>query len=152
MVAARFCSECGERLRVKRPGTLPFRSFCPRCSPHFRRIRLMLIAVPFLCAAIGFAIGHYTSAHEPFSFIGTPVDLSANPVARSADATNHLSSQGNETPSHPEQLAISSSAAEAICGARTKSGKPCQRKVKGGGYCWQHRDRQAPKKEGSAGK
>jgi hypothetical protein len=150
MAAARFCSECGERLRVKRPGILPFRSLCPRCSPRFRRIRLMLIAVPFLCAAIGFAIGHYTSAREPFYFIGTPVDLRANRVARSADANNHLSSPGNETLTHPEQLVISASAAEAICGARTKSGKPCRRKVKGGGYCWQHRDRQAPKKEGSA--
>ena len=151
MAAARFCSECGERLRVKRPVILTFRSFCPRCSPRFRHIRLMLIAIPFLFAAIGFAIGHYTSAREPFYFIGTPVDLNANRVARSADTNNHFSSPGSDTLPHPEQLVISSSAAEAICGARTKSGKPCQRKVKGGGYCWQHRDRQAPKKEGSAG-
>jgi hypothetical protein len=27
----------------------------------------------------------------------------------------------------------------SICGARTKSGKACRRKVKGGGYCYQHR-------------
>ena len=139
MAAARFCSECGERLRVKRPGILPFRSFCSRCSPRFWRIRLMLIAVPFLCAAIGFAIGHYSSPREPFYFIGTPVDLSADRAAPSADANNHLSSPGGETLTHPEQLVISSSASEAICGARTKSGKPCRRKVKGGGYCWQHR-------------
>jgi hypothetical protein len=26
-----------------------------------------------------------------------------------------------------------------ICGAPTKSGKPCRRRVKGGGRCWQHR-------------
>lgn len=25
------------------------------------------------------------------------------------------------------------------CGARTKSGGSCRRKVSGGGYCWQHR-------------
>ena len=151
MAAARFCSECGERLRVKRPGILPFRSFCPRCSPRFKRTRVMLIAIPFLCAAIGFAIGHYTSAREPFYFIGTPVDLAPNRVARSADPNNSISSPRRETLTHPEQPVISPSAAEAICGARTKSGKPCRRKVKGGGYCWQHRDRQAPKKEGSAG-
>jgi hypothetical protein len=151
MAAPKFCSECGERLKVKRPGILPFRSFCPRCSPRFKRIRVMLIGIPFLCAAIGFAIGRYTSAREPFYFIGTPVDLSANRVARLADANNRLSYPRNETLTRPEQLVISSTAAQAICGARTKSGKPCQRKVKGGGYCWQHRDRQAPKKEGSAG-
>jgi hypothetical protein len=139
MAAARFCSECGERLKVKRSDILPFRSFCPRCSPRFRRIRLMLIAIPFLCAAIGFASGHYTRTRESFYFIGTPVDLSANRVAPSADNNNDHSSRGSETLTQPEQLVISPSAAEAICGARTKSGKPCRRKVKGGGYCWQHR-------------
>ena|SRR5882724_8534718 len=151
MAAARFCSECGARLKVRRPAILAFPSFCPRCPPRFRRIRLTLIAVPFLCAVIGFAIGHYTSAREPFYFIGTPVDLGANRVAGSADPNNRLSSPRSETLTHPEQLVTSSSTTEAICGARTKSGKPCRRKVKGGGYCWQHRDRQAPKKEGSAG-
>jgi hypothetical protein len=151
MAAAKFCSECGERLKAKRPGILTFRSFCPRCLPRFRGIRLMLIAIPLLCAAIGFAVGHYTSSREPFYFIGTPVNLSAKRVAPSADNNNDRSSRGSETLTQPEQLVISPSAAEAICGARTKSGKPCRRKVKGGGYCWQHRDRQAPKKEGSAG-
>jgi hypothetical protein len=150
MAAARFCSECGERLKVKRTGILPFRSYCRRCSPRFRRIHLMLIAIPLLCAAIGFGVGHYTSTREPFYFIGSPVNLSANRVAPSADNNNDHSSSGSETLTQPEQLVISPSAAEAICGARTKSGKPCRRKVKGGGYCWQHRDRQAPKKVGSA--
>nr|AUN37137.1 hypothetical protein [uncultured bacterium] len=28
-----------------------------------------------------------------------------------------------------------------ICGAPTASGRPCQRKVHGGGYCWQHKDK-----------
>ncbi|HWO00750.1 MAG TPA: DUF5763 domain-containing protein [Blastocatellia bacterium] len=28
-----------------------------------------------------------------------------------------------------------------VCGALTKSGRPCQRRVKDGGYCWQHRDK-----------
>ena len=144
MAAARFCSECGERLRVKRPGILPFRSFCPRCSPRFKRTRLMLIAIPFLCAAIGFAIGHYTSAPEPFYFIGTPVNLSANGVAPSADKDKNHPSRGSETPTQSDRLVISPSQAEAICGARTKSGKPCRRKVKGGGYCWQHRGGQTP--------
>lgn len=147
MAAARFCSECGERLKVKHAAIPLFRSFCPRCSTRFRRTRLILIAVPLLCAVIGFALGHYTSAREPFYFIGTPVDLTANRVAPSADNNSDHSSRGNATLTRPEQLVISSSAADTICGARTKSGKPCRRKVKGGGYCWQHRDKNGPKKE-----
>ena len=150
MAAIGFCSECGERLKVKRVRRLPFRSFCPKCSPRFRRTRLILIAVPLLCAVIGFAIGHYTSAREPFYFIGTPVDLTANRVAPSTDNNSDHSSRGNATLTRPEQLVISPSAAGTICGARTKSGKPCRRKVKGGGYCWQHRDGLTPKSERSA--
>lgn len=141
MAAARFCSECGEQLRVKRVSSLPFRSFCSRCSPRFRRARLMLIAAPVLCAAIGFAIGHYASAREPFFYIGTPVESSASRTAPSTDHTSAHSPAATEARTQRERLVISSSGADAICGARTKSGKPCQRKVKSGGYCWQHRSK-----------
>ena len=30
-----------------------------------------------------------------------------------------------------------------VCGARTKKGTPCQRRVRGPGRCWQHRGMQA---------
>ncbi|MFV0389060.1 MAG: hypothetical protein ACK5NT_09920 [Pyrinomonadaceae bacterium] len=30
-----------------------------------------------------------------------------------------------------------------FCGARTKKGKPCSRRVKGGGRCWQHKGQKA---------
>jgi hypothetical protein len=30
-----------------------------------------------------------------------------------------------------------------VCGARTKKGTPCQRRVRGPGRCWQHRGRNA---------
>lgn len=32
-----------------------------------------------------------------------------------------------------------SSSGSQYCGAPTKDGTPCKRKVKGGGYCWQHK-------------
>jgi hypothetical protein len=139
MAAARFCSKCGARLKVKRTTTLPFRSFCQECSSSYHRIRLMLIAVPVFCVTIGFAIGHYTSAREPFYLIGTPVDLSAPRVPPSSNRNGDPSSGGNATLRQPEQLVISPSAPGSLCGAQTRSGKPCRRKVKGGGYCWQHR-------------
>ena len=31
-----------------------------------------------------------------------------------------------------------SNSSTSLCGAKTKSGKRCKRKVKGGGYCYQH--------------
>jgi hypothetical protein len=139
MAAARFCSECGARLKVKRTSNLPFRSFCPECSPRVNRIRLLLLALPILCVAIGFAIGSYTTTREPFYFIGTPIDTGVNRVRSSSDNNGNPSSGGNATLRPPEQRAISPGAVGSFCGAQTRSGKPCRRKVKGGGYCWQHR-------------
>jgi hypothetical protein len=145
MAGARFCSECGTRLKVKRRRVLPFRSFCPECSPHYHRMRLLLVAVPLVCAAIGFSIGHYTTVREPFYLIGTPVDLSTNSVPASSVGNVDAYAGGNTSLRQPERM-LTPSAAGTVCGAQTKSGKPCRRKVKGGGHCWQHRTPLAPAK------
>jgi hypothetical protein len=145
MAAARFCSECGERIKIKHAASLISRSlisrsFCSQCSPQFNRARLTLIVTPILCGALGFAAGHYTTAREPFYYIGTPVDSASSRTAPLSDAAAHSPDRtGAAAPR--EQPVKSSTRTEAICGARTKSGKPCQRKVKGGGYCWQHRSK-----------
>jgi hypothetical protein len=147
MAAAKFCSECGEQLKVKAITRLPFRAFCAQCSPRFNRARLILFAAPALCAGIGFAFGNYTKTREPFYYIGSPVESGASRSDHSAERNAAPSSRATESGMQREQLVISPSATEAICGARTKSGKPCQRKVKGGGYCWQHRAKAATGKE-----
>jgi len=139
MAAPRFCSECGERLMVKRLGSLPFRAFCSRCSPRFRPARLMLIVALASCVAIGFTIGHYTAAREPFYYIGTPIDPNSVRIKPPPDDTSTHPSRSSESVTQREHMVISPSGAEGICGARTKAGKPCQRRVKVGGYCWQHR-------------
>ena len=41
--------------------------------------------------------------------------------------------QENSSATTPRKSTVST------CGARTKSGKPCRRKVKGGGFCYQHK-------------
>jgi hypothetical protein len=130
MRATRFCSACGEPVN-SRQTSLPLRSFCRRCSPKFNRARLILLATIPVCIAIGYAAGRFTSLHKPFVLIGTPVDQPAG-----APSSNPASSTiRRETERHPGESIPSAQ----ICGARTKSGKPCQRKVKGGGHCWQHR-------------
>ena len=137
-MAARFCSECGARLKVKQTITLPLRSFCSQCSPRRHLMQLSLIAAAFLLAAIGFAFGRYTSSREPFYFLGTPVDLTANRVRPSIDANRDYSS-GATVLQKPTELLTSPNAAGTLCGAPTKAGRPCKRRVKGHGYCWQHR-------------
>ena len=140
MRAAKFCSECGKQLKAGHASVLPIRSFCPHCSPRFRGARFMLIASLALCAAGGYTVGHYTTPRPPFYLIGTPIDLNAN---RARPSVNHDSV---DSPGRREVQAANSNTVESVCGAPTKSGRPCKRKVIGGGYCWQHRDKFAPKK------
>jgi hypothetical protein len=42
----------------------------------------------------------------------------------------------SERPTEPDEVVY-------ICGARTKKGTPCQRRVRGPGRCWQHRGQPA---------
>ena len=147
MTAAKFCSKCGERLKRERVSILPVRPFCDRCSKCFGRVRLVSIATLLVCAAAGFAVGRYTTRREPFYFIGSQIDLRANHTARSGDPASARSTRRSESSTDQHPVISPSPEAETICGARTRSGKPCRRKVKGGGYCWQHRDRPSARQE-----
>lgn len=137
MAAARFCSECGERLQVKRRAVLPLRAFCARCSPRFRTVRLISAAILVL-ATIAFAASRLNTEREPFYLIGTPLEQLSTKSGTAA-------SPGAIESTRSSAQTVAGDSVIAICGATTRSGKPCQRKVKGGGYCWQHRDKPAEK-------
>lgn len=94
----------------------------------------MLLAAMSACAAIGFAAGHFTSSREPVYPIGTPVEQALDSPAPTQNASSTNQRDQITQTKRPGTLAE-----EHVCGAPTKSGKPCQRRVKGGGYCWQHR-------------
>jgi hypothetical protein len=89
---------------------------------------------------IGYAFGRYAAPRQPFYLLGTPIDpVTDGNKRREANAQANANKSG-------QPPAPSTDAAVKPCGAPTKSGRPCRRKVVGGGYCWQHRDRYGPKK------
>jgi hypothetical protein len=139
MMAAKFCSECGDRLVLRQTATL-FRARCPRCDRKRRPVRLILISIHILCVVAGFAIGNYSKTPEPFYVIGTPIDLRS--ARQSADRIADPATGANKGGGSESRTASDARSVETICGAPTKSGRPCRRKVKGGGYCWQHRNSQ----------
>jgi len=150
MQSPRFCCECGEKLFARRRRGLPGRAFCKECAPTVWRSRFGLIAALALLIAISFAAGRLTASREPFYFIGTPVDLAPAPD-RSAE-NNSLPQPAQQTGA-PTQTELSQSelsqtglteTGSALCGAPTKSGGACRRRVRGGGYCFQHRDKLKP--------
>lgn len=102
-----------------------------------------MLAAALVLATIAFAISRFPAQREPFYFIGTPLESSAN-------GGPSISSPSVDSLRSSDQAVTSTNSVARICGAPTRSGKPCQRKVKGGGYCWQHRDKSVEK--GSTGR
>jgi hypothetical protein len=88
-----------------------------------------------MCAGLGYAVGRYTTTREPIYIIGTPIQTDAKGMTLPKPKSTSV--DGNASQVRP---LTETAATTAICGARTKSGKTCQRKVKGGGFCWQHRN------------
>ena len=130
-----FCSECGERLKTKRARLLFPRARCYQCDRGLRRSSSILLSgMLVLSLSAGFVVGRYTRKPEPFYIIGTPIQPRSSSPVSSADG-------GSQEDVHPEGQVERRSGAQvdSICGAPTRSGKPCQRRVRGGGFCWQHR-------------
>jgi hypothetical protein len=119
-----FCSECGERIVRLRWRVWTSRRFCDKCSPGFRRAHL----VQRTCAAasvllLGILIGRGWRSERPPLVIQRMANVSP---------PGEASSQPSITVEQTYQ-----------CGARTKKGTPCSRRVHGPVRCWQHKGAKA---------
>ena len=132
--SAKFCSSCGERLSLKPGRFWRKKSRCVACGPRLGYSGLGLGVILAAALACAFLAGRITAPKQPFQFIGTRVnDTEINSNGSAPNAANAATGE-------QERMAAALTAAnETVCGAPTRSGKPCQRKVKFGGRCWQHR-------------
>ncbi|HEX8635856.1 MAG TPA: hypothetical protein VF703_17030 [Pyrinomonadaceae bacterium] len=150
MYQPNFCAECGGRVARVRWRVWTSRRFCVGCEKRFRRGRLLrpLVACVALLG-VGFGVGRAMRDAPPPLVIERrappPAPLASQLPAASAatDASKDLRPQvfgadGTETerPTEPGEIV-------SVCGARTKKGTPCSRRVRGTGRCWQHRGRGA---------
>jgi len=138
----RYCSRCKQHIDGNSRGPWPLRAMCVKCA----RTMLVTILALAACAGGGFVAGHYTRRPVNFTFIGTRVDPQlgspVQPAQTGATAGPAAAAGSGATASVPDTAAVRPvGIGFGICGAPTKSGKPCQRRVRGGGYCWQHRDK-----------
>jgi hypothetical protein len=154
MYRPRFCCECGERVSRARWRVWTSRRFCDACGRRFRRAR---VVIPFLLAATTvasacFMLGRATVNKAPAAtFERGALDLTRLPAPDSAHTRDARrdAPQANSTPAKPEPAYGPDGTANErptdpaevvyICGARTKKGTPCSRRVRGPGRCWQHR-------------
>ena len=152
-----FCCQCGDKIeRVN--WTLKSRRFCELCETDFGFYdwipRLALFAGSLL-AIFGFGSYWMRPAKSlntvPNEFLSSSQNISKEAV-KPANTNNQTLTPKTEStlkPPAPRQNSapepktvpvLSNQPEEKVyfCGAETKKGTPCSRRVKGGGRCFQH--------------
>ncbi len=135
MYKPNFCAECGAKLLRLRWHFWTSRKFCNACARRLRRERFgpWLVAALILMVA-GYVAGRAGRAKPPPLTIVRRAD---SPLTSPEDpgppkqTTTSDSGRGNTTPPVEEEI--------YTCGARTKKGTPCSRRVHGPVRCWQHK-------------
>lgn len=122
-----FCSECGHKIVRLRWFFWTSRRFCDKCSRTFakaHRLRASITIGVFFLAAV--LLGRGCRRAPPPLIIERPVNSNTT-----SGATNSATPNAPQPSPVPEQL--------YTCGARTKKGTPCSRRVHGPVRCWQHK-------------
>lgn len=151
MYKPNFCAECGERVARERWRAWTSRRFCPACDVRGRTRR---IAVPLALGAclvvVGFMLGRAVRPAAPPLIVVRGGAATGDVASRAVSGDGMTDGRGagppepsygadgtaSERPTDPLEVV-------SICGARTKKGTPCSRRVRGTGRCWQHRGKPA---------
>lgn len=127
-----FCTNCGVRLPRKGPRAWLRGAHCEDCALRLGSTRVKPLVLTVMLAAAAFAFGRYLRPAPPPLIIhraansplpDAPVDLDSLSRNRSVPGTND-----------PQDDVV------YTCGARTKKGTPCRRRVHfAGERCYQHK-------------
>jgi len=135
MYRPNFCSECGAKLLRLRWHIWTSRRFCNGCARRLRKARLL----PWLLSSISLIAAGYVGgrARRP-----SPPPLlierrSDSPLPDNQPATLSSAAPARESSTSSSQATVDEPI--YICGARTKKGTPCSRRVHGPVRCWQHK-------------
>lgn len=124
-----FCAECGAKILRLRWRLWTNRKFCDSCARSLRRQRwTMASAITVALISTGFIFGVKLRSSPP------PLIIQRAEVASPSAATNGTGAT-SLPPIVEEEI--------YTCGARTKKGRPCSRRVHGSVRCWQHKGEKA---------
>lgn len=153
----KFCCNCGERIQRAEWKILTSRRFCDVCGIENQGQEWLPRVIVCLGVTAGiFGLGSYIGGSRPVdqfvplrlaqSESGRPNAAvpSSNPQppitgpAVSAPSDRAIIPPDKATKEQPMPQIRASEEAVYYCGALTKKGKPCSRRVKEKGRCWQH--------------
>ena len=118
-----FCSSCGVKIIRLRWYPWTSRRFCQKCLLSFRKKHWLQPILPTVCLLVlGFMISRAMRSAPP------PLV-----IERSAEMAPSVNTGSESAPS----AIIEDDTYQ--CGARTKKGTPCSRRVHGPVRCWQHK-------------
>ncbi len=138
MYQPNFCAQCGTNVLRLRWHIWHSRKFCSACARKFRQARLLQPLLLSLALIVsGYVVGRSRRPPAPPLTIERRADspLSDNPVESTsnlATADSGSSAAGEQGPSTVDEEVY-------LCGARTKKGTPCSRRVPAPRRCWQHK-------------
>lgn len=159
-----FCCNCGNKIERIKWNLLTSRRFCENCESEFRKeewLPLIISSAVLLFSGL-FVFGSYLKTPEkPLSL--TKNGITTNSNEKPQDRTKREFVNANSAKTVEQAQVISANRNDAqnkagssakvasfpplqneentpvyFCGAQTKKGTACIRKVKGGGRCWQH--------------
>lgn len=144
MHVANFCAECGAHLKRKGWRAWLKRNLCEDCARRLGRNLSRPLIVLSIVVIAAFALGRYLRPAPPPLVIQRAANspLSDLPLNSNDQAKAPKSSVESSQNSADRQTLIPGSTDDVlyICGARTKKGTPCHRRVHfAGERCYQHK-------------
>jgi len=136
-----FCAECGTKLLRLRWHLWTSRKFCESCARRLRRVRLkQTLFAALALISTGYVAGRVRRPAPPPLIIERRSD---SPLSDGGPGRSRLRASTTESGLNSTEAQNSSptSVEEAVylCGARTKKGTPCSRRVHAPVRCWQHK-------------
>ena len=140
MYKPNFCAECGTKLLRLRWHLWTSRRFCNDCARRLRKARFIstLLATLALVGA-GYVGGRARRPAPPPLIVERRFD---SPLSDKEPGSTLTAQSRSESGRSQTKATAASPAAEELvylCGARTKKGTPCSRRVHGPVRCWQHK-------------
>jgi hypothetical protein len=141
MRAANFCVECGEPLSRTSWRARFGARLCSHCAQRqgaFATFRPLLIIV--LVAVGAFLIGKHLQPAAPPLIIQRAANSPLSDAPVNSNDSSGVAKQPAPSNQNANQTGASADDAVYICGARTKKGTPCHRRVHAAGErCFQHK-------------